>query len=279
MSTGNFNFEKKKISTASGDIFYFMNGSFSGRPFIVLLHGLSSNHTTWLYPMEVLHKNKYNVLALDLRGHGFSDKSKIKENYRFEVFSADLEKIIETEKIDNFTLVGYSFGGQVALDYILRYPNRVKGLVLISANHVNPLKYKHLGFLSPITVWFFNFWAWLVLWQKKKNYYYYEHGKAVGYWDSVRHGLMTMPFSVNMWMLASVAGINFRNALKNIGVPTILARCENDFFIAKKETSDMANAIKGSKIIISKNPSHFIGTNAQDETIEIILNFLHNIAI
>ena len=271
-----FNLEKKKVSTASGDIFYFINNSFPDRPFAIFLHGLSSNHTTWDYPMEVLYNHKYNVLAPDLRGHGFSDMSKNKKSYVLEVFSEDLRKIAEAEKIEEFSLVGYSFGGQIALDFVLRYPERIKGLILISVNHVNPLKYKYLGFLSPVTVWFFNLLAFFLLWQKRENYYYYQHGDAVGYWDSVKHGLITMPLSVNFWMLSAVAGINFRDAIKNIKVPTVLVRAKNDFFIAEKETNDMAKAIRGSEIITSKNPNHFIGTNAQNETVEIILNFLNN---
>lgn len=273
---GNFNLEKKKVPTASGDIFYFINNSFPGRPFVIFLHGLSSNHTTWLKAMEILHENKYNSIAPDLRGHGFSDKSKNKEFYRMPIFSNDLREIIEKEKIDNFILVGYSFGGQIALDYILRSPKRVKGLILISVNHVNPLEYKGLKFLSPVTVWIFNLLAAFLLWQKKEKYYYYRHGEAVNYWDSVKDGLMTMPISVNLWMLSAVAGINFRDAIKNIKIPTVIVYGKNDFFITKKEVDDMAKAIKNAKIIISRNPSHFVGTNAQDETIEIILNFLNN---
>lgn len=271
-----FNLKKKKVSTATGDIFYFINDSFPGRPFIVFLHGLSSNHTTWNYPMEVLHNHKYNVLAPDLRGHGFSDKSKKKELYRMPVFSNDLREIIEKEKIDNFVLIGYSFGGQIALEYIDKYPERVKGLILISANHVNPMKYWNIGFLTPFVICFGKLLAMALLWQKRKNYYYYQHKKSVSYWESVMHGFMTMPLSINLWMLTGIADINFKESIKKIKVPTTIAWSKKDFFITKKEINDMAKAIKGAHIIISKNGNHFIGTNSQNETIEIILNFLNN---
>ncbi len=271
-----FNLEKKKVSTASGDIFYFINNSFPGRPFAVFLHGLSSNHTTWLKAMEILHKNKYNSLAPDLRGHGFSDKSKKKKLYRMPVFSNDLCEIVEKERINNFILIGYSFGGQVALDYIDKYPERAKGLILISANHVNPLKYWKIDFLTPIAAGFVNLLATALLWQKKKNYYYYQHGKSESYWDSVKHGLMTMPLSVNLWMLSGMANVNFKESIKKIKISTTIIWSKKDFFVTKTEINDMANAIKGAKVIISKNGSHFIGTDSQGETIEIILNFLNN---
>lgn len=269
-----FDLKKKKVSTATGDIFYFINDSFPGRPFIVFLHGLSSNHTTWDYPMEVLHNHKYNVLAPDLRGHGFSDKSKKKELYQVPVFSNDLREIIENEKIDNFILVGYSFGGYIALDYIDKYPECVKGLILISANHVNPMKYWRIDFLTPLVADFVNLLAAMLLWQKRKNYYYYQYGKAEGYWESVRHGFMTMPLSINLWMLSGIADVDFKESIKKIKVPTTIVWSEEDFFVTKSEINDMVKAIKGANVITPKNASHFIGTDAQDKTVEIILDFL-----
>ena len=273
---GNSQFKQKFIETENGKIFYFCDLSFPGRPTVILLHGLSSNHTTWDYPMEVLRRHKYNVLAPDLRGHGLSDKSKRKELYKMPIFSNDLNEIIKQEKIDNFVLVGYSFGGQIAFEYIDEYPERVKGLILISANHVNPFKYWKIDFLSPIAAGLVNLFAFALLWQKRKNYYYYQHGKAEGYWNSVRHGLMTMPLSINLWMISGMANINFKESIKKIKVPTVIVWSKKDVFITRAEINDIAKAIKGAEIIIPQNESHFIGTDSQGETIEIILNFLNN---
>ena len=53
---------------------------------VMLLHGLSSNHTTWLNFMETLAARGIRSIAPDLRGHGFSDKSKHKAWYALSVF-------------------------------------------------------------------------------------------------------------------------------------------------------------------------------------------------
>ncbi len=266
--------QEKSAQAANGKIFYYLENSFPGRPFVVFLHGLSSNHTTWLNIIKILHENKYNCLAPDMRGHGHSDKTKNKELYKLNIFSDDLREIIKNEQIKDFILVGYSFGGQVAIDYAARYPEYIKGLVLISANHAPPLKYLRLNFLTPLTSGILNLLAALLLWQKRQNYHYYQHGQAVGYWNSVWDGLRTMPISVNFWMLAQVAKINLENEIKQIKVPTILVYGRKDAFITQTEINDMAKAIPEAQLIISKNPSHFVGTNAQDETAQIILEFL-----
>ena len=268
-------FMEKSIQTKNGRIFYYANLAFTDKPTIIFLHGLSSNHTTWINIMEKLREKGFNSLALDLRGHGLSDKTKNKKLYDIPVFSHDLKMITDEEKIKNFILVGYSFGGQIAIDYTVRYPRNVKGLILISVNHTNPLEYKKLKFLTPVFYGILSFLSAILLWQKRKNYHYYRHGKAVGYWDSVYDGLRTMPLSVNFWMLAMVFKIDFKNSVKQIRVPTSIIYGKNDAFITEREVSDMAKSIPGAKIIISKNPDHFVGTNSQEETSRIIFEFLN----
>ncbi len=269
--------EEKFVDTGRGKIFYWSNLSFRGRPTVVFLHGLSSNHTTWLKAMKFFSKKKFNVLALDLRGHGLSDKSKNKKNYILDVFSGDLGAIMKKEEIKNAVFVGYSFGGQVAIDYISKNPERAQGLVLISVNHSNPLEY-HIGlkFLTPIVTGVINLAAFFVLWQKRKEYYYYEHGKSVGYWDSVFDGFKTMPLSVNFWMLAGVFEINFKDTVKKIKAPTVIIAGKKDPLVTRREINDMTKAMKGAEVVVSKSSGHFVGTNAQDEVIEILMNFLNN---
>ncbi|HCX28026.1 MAG: hypothetical protein AUJ39_01575 [Parcubacteria group bacterium CG1_02_42_13] len=271
-----FHLPKKSIDTQNGKIFYWLGNSFPGRPFVILLHGLSSNHTTWLSTINVLHANHYNSLAPDLRGHGFSDKTKQRDLYALNVFSRDLQEILVAEQIKNFVLIGYSFGGQVAVDFTARYQGCAKGLILISTNIAPPLKYLKLNFFTSIVVAGLNFLAMLLFWQKRRNYHYYEHGRAVGYWDSVWDGLRTMPLAVNLWLLAQAFKADLRNAIKQIKIPATLFYGQNDAYIAKKEINDTAKALPQAQLIISKNQGHFIGTNSQAETARIILNFLKN---
>lgn len=267
-------FQEKSIQTANGKIFYYLENSFPGRPFVVLLHGLSSNHTTWLGVMETLRANRYNCLAPDMRGHGFSDKTKNKDLYNLGVFSDDLQNIIDNEQIEDFILAGYSFGGQVAIDFAAGHQKRLKGLVLISANHAPFFKYWHLNFLTPLAVGGLNLLAAFLIWQKRQNYHYYQHGKAVGYWDSVWDGLRTMPITVNFWLLALVTKLDLENELKKIKTPAILVYGKKDAFITQAEIEAAVKALPQAQLIISKNPSHFVSTNAQDETSQIILDFL-----
>ncbi|KKR21333.1 MAG: Carboxylesterase (Est-1) [Parcubacteria group bacterium GW2011_GWE2_39_37] len=270
----NYILKKDFVRTALGNIHYFYNDSFAEKATVVFLHGLSANHTTWLETAEILHHNGFNFLALDLRGHGMSDKSSVKEFYQIKTFAEDLGLVLAKENISKFFLVGYSFGGVVALDYVLNQKNLPRGMVLISANHNNPLKYTRLTFLSPVLYVLANIFAFLFLWQKRKKYDYYSPGSARGYWSSVWLGLKTMPISINLWMLSQMHLLNFKDRISAIGIPTMVLCSRKDPFVSTIEIKEIAAALPGAEIVFSNNQSHFIATQAHDEMTEKILHFL-----
>lgn len=269
-----FLFQQKYSESDNGKICYFINRGFSSKPTVVFLHGLSSNHTTWLAGAEALNRLGLNCLLPDLRGHGHSDKTKKRNLYKFPVFTEDLRRIIETEKLSETILIGYSFGGFIALDYVIKYPRSVAGLILISTNYVNPLKYKKIDFLTPFGCAFLNFLAWLLLWQKRKSYYYFNQATAKGYWQSTFKGFATMPLSVNLWMLSEIGKIDFSKDISKIKCPTLLVRSQSDPFLSAEEIADMAKEIESAKAITLNEPSHFLASRHQEKILELMVNFL-----
>ncbi len=99
------------------------------RPLIVLLHGMASNMTRW---SEFLHnttlKNDWDIVRLDLRGHG---ESLYRGPLNAEIWSRDLLELLDAEGYRQALLIGHSLGAQVAIRFAYLYPQRVSGLVLI----------------------------------------------------------------------------------------------------------------------------------------------------
>ncbi|GEM_PF-207448 len=269
-----FYLEKKSIDSGKGTLFYYRDASFPSRPWVVFLHGLSANHTTWLVQMSLLHERGYNSLALDMRGHGHSDKTKQKLLYTFEVFRDDLQRVVEAENIEGFTLVGYSFGGTVALEYALEYQRFLKGLILISTNHVNPLHYRWFRMVSWIGEGLLILMASILRWQGRKHYYYYLQGQSLGYWHSVWAGLNTMPLSINMWVLALFGKLNLKDEVRRIETATLIVRSTSDPFLTEREAQDIVTTMPKARRITIEHDSHFLASRAQHELSEIILNFL-----
>lgn len=265
--------QQKWLQTDNGKICYFLNQPPNNQPTLVLLHGLSSNHTTWSETISFFQK-KLNCLTPDLRGHGHSDKTKKRSLYKILVFGEDLKRIIEIEKLSKVILVGYSFGGFIALDYVIKYPESVEALILISTNHVNPLKYKKINFLTPLAYGALNVLAWLLLWQKRKNYYYFDQATASGYWQSTLKGYTTMPLSINLWMLSQAAYLNFDKEISQITCPTLIIKASKDPFLSDKEANEIAEKIHNSKLVTIDEPTHFLASRYQEKIIKVIEDFL-----
>lgn len=95
-------------------------------PFL-LVHGLSSNARTWEAVGSILHAEGHAVAALDLRGHGRSDKPD--GGYDFATLTADLLAAIDVLGFDRPVVAGQSTGGNLAVELAHRAPDRVRAAV------------------------------------------------------------------------------------------------------------------------------------------------------
>ena len=102
-------------------------------PTVVLLHGFTGTSSTWT-DVSALLAGKYRVVAVDLTGHGKTANPSDPSRYAMAEQVADLEALFGEMKLADFTLVGYSMGGRIALAYTLQYPHRVTSLILESAS-------------------------------------------------------------------------------------------------------------------------------------------------
>jgi len=96
------------------------------KPTIVLLHGSGLSHIVWSLTEQYLSNQNYNVLAIDLPGHGNSEGDCLKS---IEEISDWLEKVFKKLNVSELTIIGHSQGCLEALEYSLRYSKRVKNLI------------------------------------------------------------------------------------------------------------------------------------------------------
>jgi pimeloyl-ACP methyl ester carboxylesterase len=121
---------KDEVMIKSGVVNYVQQGV--GAP-VILTHGLAASLHDWDDLLPVLADAGYAGYALDLFGHGDSykpvDHSKFTFDAVFDHFSAWVDSLNLSEPL---ILVGHSLGGGVVLQYALRFPDRVRALVLVN---------------------------------------------------------------------------------------------------------------------------------------------------
>jgi pimeloyl-ACP methyl ester carboxylesterase len=105
-------------------------GEASGRPPVVLLHGLSDSHLSWSSIGRLLARDR-RVMMPDLPGHGQSGRPDVA--YDLEWYADVVARWIETVGIEEADIIGHSFGGGVAQMLLLACPDRIRRIVLVAS--------------------------------------------------------------------------------------------------------------------------------------------------
>lgn len=112
------------------DIVHYIRERGSGKP-LILLHGNGEDGSYFCHQLEAFSKN-HRVIAIDTRGHGNTPRGSAP--FTIRQFAEDLKIFMDETGIETADLLGFSDGGNIALIFALRYPERVDRLILNGAN-------------------------------------------------------------------------------------------------------------------------------------------------
>jgi long-chain acyl-CoA synthetase len=214
----------------------------------VFLHGFGGQAEQWHYQLQkFLIENR--VIALDLRGHGLSDKPA--RGYDMQQIQTDIRIALEVLKVNGkFVLIGHSFGGAIATEYALEHSDRVEGLVLIAtAGEYKLQPMFRLGLNMPN--WFLRFFGlftrrWLSAPpQALKPFYKQNLAKWVG-WDKFSH----------------------------LTVPTLVIRGNRDQVFAHALIEDVARRIPNSQEVDIGSSGHMVMLERSEAVERAIGHFL-----
>ena len=116
---------------------------------LILLHGNGESSGYFVNQIDRF-ANEYRVIAVDTRGHGASPRGN--KPFTLETFADDLKNLLDSLNIEKANILGFSDGGNIAVIFALKYPERVASLVLNGAN-LFPSGLKS-SFLIPVKVLF-----------------------------------------------------------------------------------------------------------------------------
>jgi pimeloyl-ACP methyl ester carboxylesterase len=100
----------------------------AGARSILFIHGHPFNRSMWQPQVDAL-RDRYRLIVPDLRGYGDSPASPDAPVTQ-EQFATDLVEILDERNVPKAVVVGLSMGGQIAMEFGRRFPDRVDGLVL-----------------------------------------------------------------------------------------------------------------------------------------------------
>lgn len=118
---------KSKFAKLDGNRVHYVNYG-KGSDAIVLIHGWTMNADNWRDQIPALAE-RYRVIAIDLPGHGQSDKPKL--SYSMDYFARAVEAVMRDAKVKRGVFVGHSMGTPVARQFYRQYAEKTLGIVIV----------------------------------------------------------------------------------------------------------------------------------------------------
>ena len=117
VSTGGMDFDEEKSS-------------------ILLIHGSGLTHIVWSLHEQFYASQGFNILSVDLPGHGNSEGPSLKSIEEISDWVKSLMNVLDIKKI---IIIGHSQGCLVGIDFASRYPNLINDLVLVAGSYKMPV--------------------------------------------------------------------------------------------------------------------------------------------
>ena len=241
-----------------------MNYKIEGKGDILLfIHGLSDNLLYW----EVLDshlKKYYQVIRVDLRGHGESELGI--ENISIDSYVEDLKYLLDELGIENINLIGFSLGGAVALEFTIKYPQFVDSLILMSTFFKADEYSKNIfnQFKNALDVGFEEFVDFMLPLVLCPNVIE-NHNEEL----EMLKLISSQSANVEAYTKAVDACLTFdvENELSSIVVSTLILAGQYDEIFPLKMQIEFQNKIKNSKLIVFENTKHNLLVGRNNEKI------------
>ena len=112
--------------------------------YLIVLHGWQSSKEKWTKVKENLEREGIKVIVPDLPG--FKEETKLSQPWNLDNYVEWLRKFSSNK--EKFFLLGHSFGGRIAIKFSIKYPEEIKGLILVSSAGIKPKKRLVSNFVS-----------------------------------------------------------------------------------------------------------------------------------
>ena len=207
---------------------------------LVFIHGAGSSSLAFNYQLQHFRNSK----ALDLPGHPTGRPCPTIEQYLEWV-----RGFTTARRYKNMVICGHSMGGAISMLYALRYPEEVKGLILLGTGarlRVHP-DFMQLGRDSAD-----DHSAWL------ENQMAYYPGVAQDMVQSLRRRSKEIGPSVELNDLMACDKFDVMDEIQNINLPTLVICGEQDTMTPVKYADYLFENIPGAKKVIVPGASHFV---------------------
>jgi len=232
---------------------------------IVFLHGSGLSHIVWSLTEQFFSNKNYNVISIDLPGHGNSEGPCLDS---IEKIADWLEKVFIELNLKNIILVGHSQRCLEALEYSFKYKDRLKKIVFVGGSYRMPV---HKDLINLASDGDTDAVKLMMKWG-------YEGSKKFIGGNPVEKIIQSPRDISEILAVDLIACNNYQNgsdAAKAINCPTLFVLGELDKMANLESGKKFANLVKDSTTCIISGSGHMIMIEKAFEMREKILEFLN----
>jgi len=234
------------------------------KPSILLMHGSGLSHIVWSLHEQFYASQGFNVLSVDIPGHGNSEGPSLKS---IEEISGWIRSLMKTLDILKITIIGHSQGCLVGIDFASRYPDLISKLILVAGSYKMPVN-KELIDLAEAgdekAILLMMKWG-------------YEGSKAFIGGNPVKKIIKSSRDIIEVLAVDLNACNNYKNgeeSLQKINCSTLCIFGDLDKMVPVKAGTKMSERIKNSETKIISNCGHMIIFEKAFEMRKIVKDFL-----
>jgi 3-oxoadipate enol-lactonase len=239
-------------------------------PWVVMSHSLACSLEMW-DPQVAALAAKYKVLRFDTRGHGRSDAPA--GAYTLEQLADDVHGLLQALKVERPHFVGLSMGGMIGMTYALKYPDRLRSLVLCDTSsrlgpEVQPvwddrIKTATEKGMKPLVEPTLKRWFTEAMMAKRPPVV-----------DKVAAMIRTTPAAGYAGCCHAIPKIDVTARLKEIACPIQVIVGEQDAGTPVAMSREIQAAARGSELVIIPNASHLSNLEQPEAFNRALLAFL-----
>jgi len=283
--------------TGKGGVKLYVRIEGDGSPTLVLPGGPGYSFD-YLLPVFSELDSSNQMIYLDTRGCGRSDRFKNPALYTLDNMVADVESLRTTLKISALNIIGHETGGMLAQKYAVKYPSHVNRLILLSTT----------AQVSDLSIWLNSFRDFMprqiaaTVKMYEKDSLFTDGRYSDGYERTVLSGIMIPNYFayaadvppdfslpdrswqvyLEMWgrtgyfdISGNLKDFDERNDLKTLKIKTLILVGENDY-ISPFVMESVGSSIPRAKMHTFEGAGHFYYIEKHDEFLSVVKDFLAN---
>lgn len=243
----------------------------NSKKWITFIHGAGGSSSIWFNQVRFF-KSYFNVLLIDLRGHGKSAASPEGTQYTFDKIIEDLIEVLDHNKINKSHFVGISLGSILIQKMLFKYQSRVEKIGLGGAILNLNLQSRVLMFFGNLTqsilpfIWIYTFFAYVIM-------PYRNHRKSRALFIREAKKLSQNEFKRWYKLTKKILPLLEKIRLYKVKTPVLYIMGKEDYMFLPF-VKEMVHAHESSSLITLSNSGHVVNIDQPEQFNNNLLTFL-----